>query len=488
MKGTGQGWGWIGVLILGWFVTSWSPALAGKLEDLLLENKQITLDQWVQLKAEEEKREAKELEESRGVGDVPVRERWYEKISIRGFTQFRYNHSSNPFLLSDQGDRSIGRNDEFFLRRARLIVSGQPHERVFFYSQTEFATVTGTNTQIGSNPQTGTNTATGPNNTPQIRDMFADLFLTGSKEWRIRAGQTKVPFGFENMQSSQNRLAFDRDDAINSAAVNERDIGVFLYYTPTVVRERYRRLVESGLKGSGDYGILGIGVGNGQAANEPELNKSKHAYFHSMYPFEFANGQVFEVGMDAYTGEFVVTTTPVVPLNPTPLSQGAPLTPIVANNGNYLDQRVAWHFVVYPQPWGLQGEYTIGRGPQLNTERTEVVMGNIRGGYLQLFYNYQCDTFCQRVFPFARVQEYFGGKKFEPNAPNYSVREWEIGLEYQFNRAVELTIEYTWTQRTSSNPNTTPASCANFSSIPCVQTPYQLETGNLLRFQLQWNF
>jgi hypothetical protein len=30
----------------------WSPALAGKLEDLLLENKQITIDQWVQLKAE----------------------------------------------------------------------------------------------------------------------------------------------------------------------------------------------------------------------------------------------------------------------------------------------------------------------------------------------------------------------------------------------------------------------------------------------------
>ena len=70
------------ILVLGWFCTAWSPALAGKLEDLLLENKQITIDQWVQLKAEEEKREAKAYEQSRGVGDVPVRERWYEKISI----------------------------------------------------------------------------------------------------------------------------------------------------------------------------------------------------------------------------------------------------------------------------------------------------------------------------------------------------------------------------------------------------------------------
>ena len=54
---------------------SCSDGFAGKLEDLLLENKQITVDQWVQLKAEEEQRQAKAFEESRGVGDVPVRER-----------------------------------------------------------------------------------------------------------------------------------------------------------------------------------------------------------------------------------------------------------------------------------------------------------------------------------------------------------------------------------------------------------------------------
>ena len=50
-----------------------------------------------------------------------------------------------------------------------------------------------------------------------------------------------------------------------AAVPNERNLGVFLYYAPTVVRERFRRLVESGLKGSGDYGMLGIGVYNGQA-------------------------------------------------------------------------------------------------------------------------------------------------------------------------------------------------------------------------------
>ncbi|BCA54907.1 Secreted protein [Nitrospira sp. KM1] len=447
-------------------------SVAGQLEDLLLENKQITIDQWVKLKAEEEKRETKALEESRGVGDVPVRERWYEKISIRGYTQLRYNHNiNNDALVSTQGDRSIGKNDEFFLRRARVIFSGQPHERVFFYVQPEFAGV-----------------VNGTEQTAVLRDFYADLFLTENKEWRIRAGLSKVPFGFEVMQSSQNRLALDRDDAINSGAQNERDLGLFLYYAPTTIRERFRRLVESGLKGSGDYGLFGIGIYNGQGPNTRDLNKNKHVVFHTMYPHEFSNGQILEIGMDAYTGQYVVSTTPVVGLNN--LTSGVATNPLITNGGNYLDERVAWHVVLYPQPFGFQAEYMIGRGPELNQDRTEVVMGSTRGGYLQFFYNYRCDSICKNIFPFFRVQEYFGGKKFEANAPRYSVREWELGLEYQFNRAVELTVMYTWTQRTSSNPDALPFSACGVSTfgVPCSQTPYQLQTGNLLRFQLQWNF
>ena len=480
-------------MVLGVLVVGWSPVQATNIEDVLLENKQITIDQWVQLKAEEEKRQAKALEESRSVGDVPVRERWYEKISIRGFAQFRYENSSNSLLINDQGDRALGRNDQFSLRRARLIVSGQPHERVFIYVQEEFATMTGNDTTngTGTNTTMGNNTNTGTNNTPTLRDFYADLYLTSNKEWRIRAGQSKVPFGFENLQSSQNRLAFDRTDAINSAALNERDVGLFLYYTPTIIRERFRRLVESGLKGSGDYGMIGLGVynGNGNLSNTTELNKNKHVIFHSSYPHEFSNGQIVEVGMDAYTGQYVISTTPVFPVSPL---NPQPLNPVITNNGNYLDERVAWHFVVFPQPFGLQGEYTIGRGPQLNTARTQVNVHDLHGGYLQLYYNYQCDTYCVSIFPYVRWQEYFGGKKFEPNSPHYSVRETELGLEYQFNAALELTVAYSWTQRTSDDPSQLPAVpggfCGAGSGIACTQIPYQLQTGNLVRFQLQWNF
>lgn len=455
-----------------------APAFGGKLEDALLENKQITIDQWVQIKAEEEKREAKASQESRGVGDVPVNERWYERISLRGYAQFRYTATlNNDLLRSYQGDRSIAGNNEFFLRRARVIISGQPHERVFIYAQPEFAGLVNGIEQVAV-----------------LRDFYSDLFLTENKEWRVRVGLSKVPYGFENMQSSQNRLGLDRNDAINSAAPNERDLGVFLYYAPTTVRERFRRLVDSGLKGSGDYGMLGIGVYNGQGPNARDHNKNKHVVFHSTYPFEFPNGQIVQVGMDAYTGQFNVSTTPVVPTNVN-LVNGQAFNPGVTNGGNYLDERVAWHVVMFPQPFGFQAEYTIGRGPELNAARTDVILGKLNGGYMQFFYRYQCDTYCQSIYPFLRVQEYFGGRKAELNAPRNSVREWELGLEYQFNRALEFTVMYTWTQRNSPDANFTPngsppGQCAISGSnlAPCLQTPYQLQSGNLLRFQLQWSF
>ncbi len=468
---------WTCGLLVG-IVLSLGNASAGQLEDLLLENKQITIDQWVKLKAEEEKREAKIMEESRGVGDVPVRERWYEKVSIRGYSQFRYNHNiDNDFLTSNQADRSIGKNNEFFLRRGRVIISGQPHDRVFFYIQPEFSGLVNGTEQVAV-----------------LRDFYADLFLSENKEWRIRAGLSKVPYGFEDMQSSQNRLAFDRNDALNSGVPNERDLGIFLYYAPTRVRETFRRLVESGLKGSGDYGMLGIGVYNGQGPNARDLNKNKHVVFHSMFPFElpFMNHQMVQIGMDAYTGQFNVATTPVVPLNPT-ISNGVPIIPLTTNEGNYLDERVAWHFVIFPQPFGLQGEYTIGRGPQLNESRTQIVTGSLRGGYLQAYYNYRCDTYCVSVLPYVRYQEYFGGRKFEENSPRNSVRELELGIEYQFNKAFELTIAGTFTQRNSSNSQFDPVSCTSATQSPtnpiqCLQSPYQLQSGHMVRFQLQWSY
>ena len=60
--------------------------------------------------------------------------KWYDSFSIRGYGQVRYNRlfETNDQLKSEQGDRSIGDNGGFFIRRLRIIFSGQINERVYF--------------------------------------------------------------------------------------------------------------------------------------------------------------------------------------------------------------------------------------------------------------------------------------------------------------------------------------------------------------------
>ena len=148
---------------------------------------------------------------------------WYDKMSIRGYTQVRYNRlfETNPELKSEQGDRSIGNLGGFFIRRMRIIFFGQLSDHVYFYIQPDFASsASSTSLHFG-----------------QLRDAYFDVSIDKKREYRFRIGQSKVPFGFENMQSSQNRLALDRNDALNSAVSNERDLGVFFMYAPKKIRE-----------------------------------------------------------------------------------------------------------------------------------------------------------------------------------------------------------------------------------------------------------
>src|SRR5215208_2909873 len=72
---------------------------------------------------------------------TPPRRQWYERLSLRGYTQVRYNRllETNESLTCPQCDRSIGRNGGFFIRRARLVVSGDVSDRVHVYLQPDMA-------------------------------------------------------------------------------------------------------------------------------------------------------------------------------------------------------------------------------------------------------------------------------------------------------------------------------------------------------------
>jgi hypothetical protein len=193
---------------------------------------------------------------------APKIEKWYDSFTIGGYVQARYNRlfETNPQLDCQQCDGSWGEGNGFSLRRVRLKFSGNIGDHVYFYIQPDFAS-SGNGSGI---------------NYGQLRDAYMDISLDKQREYRFRIGQSKVPFGFENMQSSQNRLPLDRNDGLNSSIKNERELGIFFYWAPKKIRKRFAMLTREGLKGSGDYGVLGLGVFNGQTGNSPELNNDLH--------------------------------------------------------------------------------------------------------------------------------------------------------------------------------------------------------------------
>ncbi|MET0255978.1 MAG: porin [Luteibacter sp.] len=376
---------------------------------------------------------------------------WYDRIGIRGYVQMRYNQELGDDAkdLKSPGDRYIGREQGFGIRRARVVISGDVTDKMSIYIQPDFAS-----TPSGS--------STG--NFAQLRDAYADLWLDKDKTFRIRAGQSKIPYGWEDLQSSQNRLALDRADALNSGVRDERDLGVFFYWTPKEIKERYAYLVKSGLKGSGDYGVFGVGVYNGQGANRPDRNDQLHSVIHFSYPFRFANGQFLEVGADAYSGRYKVATASAT-------IGGVTFTPAVdAPEAGSTDRRVAAHVVYYPQPFGFQAEWTVGKGPELDVVRRTVRTKSLRGGYAQLMYKFDGDAYGS-LMPYAKWQTYRGAAKFDTNAPRMSVDETELGVEWQPSSAVELAVAW-----------------ANMRRTDVTAAPYRRIDGQLLRVQLQVNY
>lgn len=370
-------------------------------------------------------------------------QKWYDSFNIRGYMQVRYNRlfETNPDLKCDQCDKSWGNNGGIFLRRIRIIFYGKISERVYFYIQPDFASAASSNALQFA----------------QIRDAYMDLGLDPNNEFRLRLGQSKIPFGFENMQSSQNRLPLDRNDGLNSAFSNERDLGAFFYWAPQEKRKLLSSLVSQGLKGSGDYGVIGLGVFNGQTANKKEMNNELHTVARVSVPLEIKD-QIIEPGIQAYTGNYV--------LFPENITNGVK----TAEGNSYLDQRIATTFVLYPKPFGIQAEYNWGVGPEFNPVTNSVESQKLKGGYATLSYRTKINN--QVFIPFTRIQYYDGGKKHELDARSYKVNELELGMEWEPNKTFELVVMWTNSSRRFED----------------AKNPINLQKGSLVRIQAQINF
>ena len=422
---------------------------------------------------------------------VAKKEKSYAKgtMNFRGYMQLR----NTPIMGGEKGvnlwsDRSVGDdtslNDQdknFLIRRMRLIFYGDVGDRLYYYIQPDLASSIGGTTNSN---------ASGAGSFAQLRDAYGDVHLTKNKVHRIRVGQSKVPYGYENLQSSQNRLALDRVDALNSAVRDERDLGAFYYYTPENVQSLFKEIQDAGLKHSGNYGMIGFGVYNGQGANARDQNDNLHVVARASYPWKTDSGQIYEMGIQGYHGEYVSTTGRynytggTVASSSTSISaggtSGATAIPSLARNNGIADERVGVSFRMYPQPFGLEGEWNWGRTPGLDMATNRIEEKNLNGGYVQASYKIDNFKFFETngtLLPFIKWQYFDGYNKAETNSPRNQVNDWEYGLEWQIAPEVELVAVY---HRMHRNNLVT----GNTSGRP----DYERFQTNALRMQLQYNW
>ncbi len=384
----------------------------------------------------------------------PKREAWYEKLRLRGYTQMRFNQIVSGDADAPAGvsrlrsihDSAVNGDSNFTFRRMRLVLQGDLNEHVSVYFQPDFAAAV-SNQSVGERRE----------GTVSLRDMYADVFPTGDKSFRIRLGQSKVPYGWENMQSSSNRLALDRTDAINSAASGERDLGIVAYYTPPRVQAIWDRLADDGQKLFGNYGAFGFGVFNGQGLNRTETDNDLMAVALATWPFELdglgLNGQVFEIG-----GSVMRNT-----IRPEIRTGG--VSPV-----GFKDNRVNLHAILYPQPFGVQAEWNWGTGPEFVPATGRIEERPVDGGYVQVMAKID-QTPIGTIHPFARWQYYRGGFKAAINAPRLETEELELGLEFQIDPALEITTTYGWASRKEAD-----------------ERRFGQAEGQILRVQAQWNY
>lgn len=379
---------------------------------------------------------------------------WYEKLQLRGYTQMRLNNivsgdadaPAGVSRLRTIGDGDVRANNNFSFRRVRLVLQGDVSDYVSLYLQADMATAV-SNQSAGERRE----------GFAQLRDAYADVFPTRDKSFRVRFGQSKIPFGWENMQSSSNRLALDRSDGINTGAPSERDIGIVAYYTPDRVQDIWDRLGKDGQKLFGNYGAFGLGAFNGQGTNRTETNDNVMIVGLATWPFELdalgLEGQVLELGGSLYRNR----------VNPEIRTGG--VSPI-----DYKDNRIGVHAILYPQPFGLQAEWNWGTGPEFDPVTARIEERPLRGGYVQAMARVRRSPLGP-FHPFARWQYYRGGFKGATNAPRLETEELEFGLEFLPTPALELTVTYGFASRKEAD-----------------ERRFGQAEGELLRIQAQWNY
>jgi phosphate-selective porin len=228
----------------------------------------------------------------------------------------------------------------------------------------------------------------------------------------------------------------------------------------------------------------------GQGANQNDLNDNWHNVARFTYPWKTDSGQIFEAGIQGYRGKYVRSTGSYLLKgntsgywNNTTGAVSKTATVDGDDRNGFKDERVAVSFRMYPQPWGLEGEWNWGNTPGLDMAENKVKNKSLHGGYIQGSYFAKdvtlFNTNIGTVIPFVKWQYFDGYNKAETNAPQNKVNDWEFGAEWQIAPEVELVAVYHNMKRTNM---TTGGAFNN------LEGSYRTFDAQALRLQLQYNF
>jgi hypothetical protein len=222
-------------------------------------------------------------------------------------------------------------------------------------------------------------------------------------------------------------------------------------------------------------------VWNGQGRNRAELNSDKHVGVRLAHPFELPNGRLLEAGLFAYRGIFTVNL-PASTATPAPVSRcpsdlrqdGSP------NNCRVLDERITGYIWTPPQPWGLLAEYTVGRGPERDSQGF-IREAALYGGYVQPYYTWAYSE-VGLLTGYVRWGEYYGGYK-SIQGVNGRSKTINVGLVWEPDTHWRFVAEWMYKEGLHSSLISASPNVALTSTAP--QSEFN---GNLFRIQAQWFF
>jgi hypothetical protein len=340
----------------------------------------LTPDQARQIKDD-----AAEAAQTAAAEAKPPKPKWSDTIKLSGYTQARWLHYPD----------ADGKSNEFLVRRARIKLGAQPTPR----SEVELQL------DLGEGDVT-------------VKDAWVQYDLTARGDLRVRAGQQKVPFGFETPQSSGSRVPLERNWVSRRFVDGERDTGVTLYWTDPADAERFEQIKKESW-GEGDYGNVAVGVFNGQGIgpDAAEVNSGKHVAVRLAKPFRIGN-HLMEGGASYYGGRYHSAA---------------------GSGADFSEHLFGVHLYVPPQPLGFQGEW---------------FSGETEGADLDGWYAMGLWRPTDEGVAFVRHDEYDGPRKGKGFGNVYDRDRWSVGYAHMLDEKTEVTAEYDFQDTPSGRDGT----------------------------------